>query len=181
MDYLPYVTFRRAVAPESQLGMVRAHHTHQGDVTNGARGTDRPVSLSPGEQIDLSFTAPPLQAGYRRVVVFHTTGHYEGIGRSSGSAAVDTTFCFDQNYPNPFNPSTSFRFSLPKAEQVRLEIFNILGQQVVTVVDEQLGAGRHTVEWNGTGRDGALVSSGVYFARLTAGAVAATRKMVVVK
>ena len=86
-----------------------------------------------------------------------------------------------QNYPNPFNPVTTFHFALPKAEYVTFEIFNILGQKVVTLVNADYGAGKHMVQWDCTMDNGRTAASGVYFAKLKAGDSETTRKMMVVK
>lgn len=77
-------------------------------------------------------------------------------------AILPGSFALEQNYPNPFNPSTQISFELPIASNVRLDIYNALGQLVEPLVAEQLTAGRHTVVWYPTG------ASGVYFARLEA-------------
>ncbi len=87
----------------------------------------------------------------------------------------------EQNYPNPFNPVTTFRFALPAAEHVTFEIYNVLGQKVVTLVDADYGPGEHTVQWDCTTDDGRTAASGVYFAKLKAGDSETTRKMMVVK
>ncbi|MDH4158502.1 MAG: T9SS type A sorting domain-containing protein, partial [candidate division Zixibacteria bacterium] len=81
-----------------------------------------------------------------------------------------------QNYPNPFNPATTIMFELPRRSRVLLEIFNILGQRVRTVVDGSLGAGKHVVEF-----DGSAFASGVYFYRLRSGESEISRKMILVK
>jgi flagellar hook assembly protein FlgD len=74
-----------------------------------------------------------------------------------------------QNYPNPFNPSTRFRFDLPVDSRVRLYIYNTLGQEVARIVDGvDYAAGAQTVVWNGAGRDGQALPSGVYFYKLNA-------------
>jgi hypothetical protein len=80
------------------------------------------------------------------------------------------------NYPNPFNPVTEISFNLPNAMYVQLEIYNIMGQKVATVVDGFLEAGQHTVQW-----DASSFSSGVYFYRLTAGDLIETKKMMLLK
>ncbi|HEY3296617.1 MAG TPA: T9SS type A sorting domain-containing protein [bacterium] len=81
-----------------------------------------------------------------------------------------------QNFPNPFNPTTEIRFDLPKAEHVRLRIYNSLGQLVTTLIDEQRSAGSHAVIWNG-----ANAATGLYFCRLEAGSHMQTKKMLLMK
>ena len=83
-----------------------------------------------------------------------------------------------QNYPNPFNPSTIIPYQLPAATQVRLEVFNILGQRVATLVDGERPAGFHTATWNATDASGRGVASGVYLYRLLGGGERLTRSMV---
>ena len=73
------------------------------------------------------------------------------------------------NYPNPFNPSTSIRFSVPAEQQVSLKIFNMLGQEVVTLVDGKMSTGSHEVVWDGRNASGQTVASGTYIYRLSAG------------
>jgi hypothetical protein len=89
---------------------------------------------------------------------------------------IPETFRLEQNYPNPFNPTTTIRFDLPYASQVALTVFNLLGQQVATLVDRKLEAGGHRVEFNA-----ADLPSGVYFYRIEASNFVDTKKMVVLK
>ncbi len=86
-----------------------------------------------------------------------------------------------QNYPNPFNPSTTIEFSLPRAEHVRLEVINVLGRVVTTLVDGERAAGQHEVVWDGASDAGNRVASGVYFYRLAAGGNSLTKKMLLLK
>jgi serine protease len=86
-----------------------------------------------------------------------------------------------QNYPNPFNPSTSINFSLPNGGEVRLEVYNILGARVATLVNGPMSAGRHSVVWNSTTDNGQSVASGIYFYRLVTGDQIQTRKMMLLK
>ena len=76
-----------------------------------------------------------------------------------------------QNYPNPFNPTTSIEFSLPVTADVELIIFNILGQKVSTLINEQQSAGYHSVMWNADDSNGIKLSSGIYFYMLKASGI----------
>lgn len=84
-------------------------------------------------------------------------------------------------FPNPFNPSTVIRFELPKSGQVRLDIFNINGALITTLVDGVREAGRHDVLWNGRDAKGLPVASGVYFYRLKASKMVVTKKLMLLR
>ena len=103
------------------------------------------------------------------------------LSLSGGGEALPVSFGLDQNYPNPFNPTTDISFSLPTPANVSLRVYNLLGQEVATVVNGDLSAGVHTVTWDGSNDGGAQVSSGIYFYRLVAGDEIATRKMMLLK
>jgi hypothetical protein len=92
------------------------------------------------------------------------------------SDQIPTVFSLDQNQPNPFNPVTEISFGLPVDSHVRLVIYNVTGQKVTTLVDENRQAGMHTVIWNGS-----TAASGIYFYRLEAGSFVETRKMMLIK
>ncbi|MBI5470903.1 MAG: T9SS type A sorting domain-containing protein [Ignavibacteriae bacterium] len=92
-----------------------------------------------------------------------------GLITSVSEPTAPMTYSLEQNYPNPFNPTTSIRFSLPSGGLVNLTIYDIAGREVKTLVNEQRLAGIHTVAWDGRGKAGMSVSSGVYFYRLTVG------------
>ena len=94
---------------------------------------------------------------------------------------LPVSFELAQNRPNPFNPSTTIDYYLPRRSNVTLEIFNILGQRVRTLVATSQAAGRHSIVWSGHLQDGRPASSGVYFYRLRAGDVSLVRKMLLVK
>jgi hypothetical protein len=91
---------------------------------------------------------------------------------------------FLQNYPNPFNPTTNIRFELPQRSQVRLAVFNVLGESIVTLVDSELPEGLHSVRF-----DGSDLAGGVYFYRLQAqpidgsqtGPISITRKLILAR
>ena len=87
-----------------------------------------------------------------------------------------------RNYPNPFNPSTTIQFSLEKAAPVTLQIYNILGEKVKTLLDKQtLSAGEKYVDWNGTVENGSPAASGVYFYKVSSGSNSVVKKMILVK
>ena len=83
-----------------------------------------------------------------------------------------------QNYPNPFNPETVIKYSLPANEHVNLSIYNLLGQKITTLINEQHNAGFHSISWNGKNDTGTLVSSGVYIYQLTVGSKSIRKKMI---
>ncbi|HCW77245.1 MAG TPA: hypothetical protein DHU63_12005 [Candidatus Marinimicrobia bacterium] len=86
-----------------------------------------------------------------------------------------------RNYPNPFNPSTTLRYSLPEKSQVTLVIFDIRGNAIRTIKEGDLSSGWHEWLWDGRGESGQLVATGIYFARLQAGANSRVIKMVYLK
>ena len=87
-------------------------------------------------------------------------------------------FFLHQNYPNPFNPETNISFDLPKTSPVTLKIFNLIGQEVATIVNGQLPAGTHSYR---VGSERYSLTSGVYFYRLSAGNFVETRKMILLR
>ena len=101
--------------------------------------------------------------------------------KESTGSNLPATVELSQNYPNPFNPTTTISFSLPEAGTVRIEVFNVLGQRVRTLLDGELAAGLHSVVWDGRADNGFAVSSGVYFYRLSTGDVRQSRKMLLLK
>jgi flagellar hook assembly protein FlgD len=86
-----------------------------------------------------------------------------------------------QNYPNPFNPVTTIRYYLPKSTNVVLKIYNIVGQEVVTIVNENQNTGEQSKVWNGLDQLGNEVSSGIYIYQLQAGRYHKSRKMVLLR
>ena len=111
-----------------------------------------------------------------------TTGVHEP---ASSETPQDMTLL--QNYPNPFNPSTTITYRLPATSHVVLKIYNILGQQVASLIDEDQAEGSHTLIWNGRSSSGTGVSSGVYFYRIEAtsangqGSFVSVKKMMLLK
>ncbi len=90
-------------------------------------------------------------------------------------------FSLDQNFPNPFNPITSISYGLKNDSEVTLDIYNLNGQHIITLVNENQDKGIQVVEWYGTDKQGRKVDSGMYFYKLQAGDFIETRKMVLLK
>lgn len=90
-------------------------------------------------------------------------------------------FSLGQNYPNPFNPQTQFHYDLPKSGNIHLAIYDVLGKEVYTVLNDYQRAGKHNVLWTGINNKGLQVQSGIYFYRLTTDSEITTKKMVYTK
>jgi len=105
---------------------------------------------------------------------------YNGTFSYSDEVNVDVSgplqFELAQNYPNPFNPSTSIKFSIPQSSNVTLKIFNTLGQELITLIDQNMESGTHSINF-----DASKLNSGVYFYRLDAGSFSEVKKMTLVK
>ena len=99
---------------------------------------------------------------------------------AGGALVLPQGFALGPNYPNPFNPSTIIPYQLSATSPVRLDVFNILGQRVATLVDGAQGAGAYVARWDGTDAAGGAAASGLYFYRLTVGGAHQTGKMVLV-
>jgi hypothetical protein len=128
------------------------------------------------------FSSSDSSKGYQLMAVSAGDIHFDSLvtgvpeGPLAGEGAVPTVYNLSQNYPNPFNPSTTIEFALPKASSVELKVYTTLGQEVATLVQETMSAGRHTVSFN-AGR----LASGLYFYRISAGDFNSVRKMMLVK
>jgi len=123
--------------------------------------------VSPNDTPNINFLLEPL------VVTFPTA-----VDDSPGKAEVPQAYALHQNYPNPFNPATIIEYDLPQASLVHLEIYNVLGQKVATLVEQPQAAGRYRVLWDGRDETGARAVSGIYVYRLRAGDFVQARKMI---
>ncbi len=86
------------------------------------------------------------------------------------------SYSLEQNYPNPFNPSTTIEYSIPQNGFVTIKVFNVLGKEVATLVNEQVMAGKHKIDFDATG-----LNSGVYFYKIESGNFVETKKMILLK
>ncbi|HRI46487.1 MAG TPA: FlgD immunoglobulin-like domain containing protein [Ignavibacteriaceae bacterium] len=126
-----------------------------------------------------------------RVRSVNNEGNYSaysntGIFVPSGTTSADNinlpiSFEVAQNYPNPFNPSTTINFALPTKELVIVKVYDVLGKEVKTLINEEKEAGYHSINWNGDNQFGQKVSSGNYMVRIVSGAKVKTIKMTLMK
>ena len=141
------------------------------------------VRLATGEPVAGARVLVFDLADLRRYVT--TTAEEDGrfvlsLSALGSRAALPDGFGLGQNYPNPFNPGTVIPYQLATAGYVRLEVFNVLGQRVVTLVDGEQAAGTYTTQWDARDASGQGVAAGVYIYRLMAGGGVATRRMLLV-
>lgn len=102
-------------------------------------------------------------------------------GPVKAEAPVPKEYKLAQNYPNPFNPSTTIRFDVPQVSHITLEVYNILGQKVRTLMDREMQPGYHIAVWDGLNDYGMRVSSGVYYYRISANEFSDVKKMAILK
>jgi hypothetical protein len=106
-------------------------------------------------------------------------GFIQDIDNNENS--IPDVFSLEQNYPNPFNPSTIIKFSLPEPSNVKLDIYNSIGQKVITLIDKYMQPGFYLQQWNGEDVFGEPLASGIYFYIIQANQFVNTKKMILVK
>jgi hypothetical protein len=107
---------------------------------------------------------------------FTTGTTYNKSTDITGSENKPGSYHLDQNYPNPFNPSTRISFALPENGYVILKIYNSLGQEITTLINKELTAGMHNIEWNA-----ANLPSGIYYYRIQSGNFTDMKKMLYIR
>ncbi|MFC1513867.1 aryl-sulfate sulfotransferase, partial [candidate division KSB1 bacterium] len=125
-----------------------------------------------------AFDFPAFEGKHLVIPNLNTEDPITSVEDGSGQPG---SFLLHQNYPNPFNPATNIKFDLVRSETVNLVIFNSIGEEVKTIVNQVLTTGAHVYSWNGTDNSGSKVSSGVYFYRLSAGDQMGIKRMVYMK
>ncbi len=114
---------------------------------------------------------------YREVILSDQTS----VGIENPEPALAQSYRLEQNYPNPFNPSTAIEYYLPSNSEVKIEIYNILGTKIASLINGKQSAGNHTVTWNGQDENGNPVASGIYFYKLSTPNFSETKKMMLMK
>ena len=112
-------------------------------------------------------------SGQSRAITLSATESTTGV---NPDVALPKAFALNQNYPNPFNPSTTLSYDVPTRSHITLRVYNTLGQEVATLVDEDRSAGSYSVVWDASG-----IASGTYLTQLTADGKSVVQKMVLLK
>ncbi|MEW6686987.1 MAG: T9SS type A sorting domain-containing protein, partial [Candidatus Edwardsbacteria bacterium] len=168
------------------------------------RGSARLIKFKAGIPDTVVLSLPPaaFKDGVLNFQIIRKDGEYAAIikaelyqfekeeGEGCGGGAMTTNsvishqplvFSLGQAYPNPFSNQATIKYQLPKESDVSLKIYNIAGQLVKTLVNENVGAGFYTCPWDGKNESGKPVASGVYFYRLQAGDFTVTKKMIILR
>lgn len=155
-----------------------------------------PLPLPAGEHQSITLTGlTPGQVYHSAIKSYDNKGNPSAVSNYVSAEAafnlatdiddndnnLPTEFALAQNYPNPFNPSTTIGFSMPTASYVELTIYNVEGKAVKTLVEQNLSAGKHSIEWDGTNNSGSQIATGFYIYRITSETFSATKKMVLIK
>jgi hypothetical protein len=152
-------------------------------------GSYRSVLLSFAPEFLLESSFPivmkPLDTLVARILNFFNDRAATGVDDVDGKI-IPESFALQQNYPNPFNPSTTIAYTIPATDNGRLKrttitVYNLIGQEVATIVDRVEGPGVYQVSWDGSTRAGTGVASGTYFYRLSHGDWSASKKMILLK
>lgn len=135
------------------------------------------IKIAPNWGYGVNITFTPSNPGKDSTVISINSNAFQGnISVVVNAEAIPINYVLEQNYPNPFNPTTRIDYTIAKTEHVKLEIFNSLGQKVLTLVDEIQSGGSHYVNF-----DASNLSAGVYYYRLIAGDFISTKKMLLIK
>lgn len=159
--------------------LVRAEETS--DFESSTLTTDNPIELNIGDVYEFSFQTHPIEdeSMIREYLI-------KAVGRYQPDYSVFTHLLpgkaqLHGNFPNPFNPITTISYTLATEGHVKLEVFNVLGQRVVSLVDEHQEVGKHEIYWDSKDENGSTVASGIYIYRMTTDDMTANRKMVLLK
>ncbi len=161
---------KSAISPASYLAVPNSFVPGHGTTLVPQHYTYTDVTATPGEwwyrlkQIDLDGT------------VHHTDGVQVSVMTDVAEQGLPASTSLLQNYPNPFNPSTTIKFALAQSSQTTLRVFDVLGREVATLVNEMKTGGQHSVEWAPTN-----LSSGMYYCRLEAGGYVGIKKLLLLK
>jgi hypothetical protein len=184
LDYFVFVTDLRT-ARTRELPLVSAVHNLNGDIKSKLTSIDQNYAeMFPTERIDLSFSTTTNNGN--RAYILKTVGRYEtdttflvkqnNLAKLNEQPIVPTENKLYDNFPNPFNPSTIIKYSLKDDGRISLKIYNSLGEEVRTLVNEIKSAGNYEIEFNAS-----ELPSGVYICRMQSGDFVSSKKMLLIK
>jgi hypothetical protein len=190
LSYDPGALTLLAVAPGDSNSLMAANTQEPGKIKLAMVNLDRLVG-SKGELVKLKLRVEKMHENgaalsVENVNLFDVQAKAIQVQVVTGvteEIALPQSYNLFQNYPNPFNPETVIRYQLPKESAVKLQIYNLHGQLIRTLIDAKMKAGEATTTWNGKDEVSNLVPSGVYFYRLSVngGELMSTRKMILMR
>ncbi|MBE85315.1 MAG: hypothetical protein CME21_22385 [Gemmatimonadetes bacterium] len=172
---------------DGQSGLFVSSNKTPGEVVVGSMRVDGSSADGAGELVEFVFRTeePPLQTDFQILdgILVDVAGNVDqmhdiAIGRLD---PIPENYGLAQNMPNPFNPSTTISYEVPESGATKLVVYNLLGQQVRTLIDNTIEAGYHSIVWDGADEFGRQVASGIYIYRMSSGEFAATRRMMFLK
>ncbi len=172
---------------DGHSGLFVSSNKNPGEIIVGSMKVDGSGADGAGELVEFVFRTEdtPLQTDFQildGILVDLSNNvdqmHNIQIGRLD---AVPEDFSLAQNVPNPFNPATTISYEVPESGSVKLVVYNLLGQQVRTLVNDNIEAGFHTIVWDGADEFGRQVASGIYIYRMNSGDFKATKRMMFLK
>jgi hypothetical protein len=150
-------------------------------VNNAPKSQFHPTNISMGNYKDFIVWEDARSSGKTEIDgLYIQYVDYYPVGNNDLVVPTPVAVLYD-NYPNPFNPETTISFSIAYSGKAKLEVFNIRGQKVRTLLDGDVDAGMHKIVWNGTNDNNKTVGSGVYFYKLSCGHLSKTKKMILIK
>ena len=170
-----------------QPALFLASNKTPGQVAIGAMKVDGQAVSGDGTLVEFTFktTQTPIASDFQILdgVMVDLAGGIDAITHiEMGSLEpLPTDYTLEQNVPNPFNPSTTIDYRLPEAGDVQIVIYNLLGQEVRTLIRETMDAGFHSVVWDGTDAFGKQVASGIYIYRMSVGDITKVQRMMLLK
>jgi subtilisin family serine protease len=154
-----------------------------GDVSHVVSAGPFTIAIGDTQRVAFAVLAGDDQNALREAIANARTKYGEIIVTDveEDNIVTPTDFALEQNYPNPFNPSTKIKFSIPKTSFTTLKIYDVLGNEVAILVNEEKTAGIYDVEFSAIGGDAYTLPSGIYFYRMQAGNYVDTKKMILLK
>lgn len=150
--------------------------------------SDTAFTVASGDSFDVTITWTPVAQGTLnsqftmmcnadpQPILYRLRGYATPVSVTENPGEIPTRFELLQNYPNPFNPSTDITFAVPTSEWVKITVFDVMGREISTLINEKVNAGSYTVNFDASG-----LSTGVYFYKMTAGSYTSMKKMVLMK